>query len=54
MVCENGEFHIGVEQVFQHACTAIHRVGSQVIFVTIHSTEKCPTFFHNDVLSKSK
>ena len=30
------------------------RVGSHVVFVSIHCTEKCPTSYHNNVLSHSK
>ena len=30
------------------------RVGSHMVFVRIHCTEKCPTSFYNDVLSESK
>ena len=31
-----------------------NRVGSHVVSVRIHCTEKWRTSFHNDVLSKSK
>ena len=31
-----------------------HRVGSHVVSVRIHCTEKWRTSFHTDVLSKSK
>ena len=33
---------------------AIFRVDFHVVSFRIHCTEKCPTSFHNDVLSKSK
>ena len=33
---------------------ATSRVGSHVVSVRIHCTEKWRTSFHNDVLSKSK
>ena len=29
-------------------------VSSHMVFVRIHCTEKCPTSFHNNVLSESK
>ena len=29
-------------------------VGSHMVSVRIHCKEKCPTSFHNDVLSKNK
>ena len=32
----------------------LYRVGSQVVSVRIHCTEKWRTFFHTDALSKSK
>ena len=32
----------------------IIRMGSHVVFVRIHCTEKCPTSFYNNVLSESK
>ena len=35
-------------------CTAKSRVGSHVVSVRIHCTEKWRTSFHDDVLSKSK
>ena len=33
---------------------AVNRVGSHVVSVRIHCTEKWRTSFHTDVLSKSK
>ena len=37
-----------------HSIKNINRVGSHVVSVRIHCTEKWRTSFHTDVLSKSK
>ena len=44
---------VSTEQLFLF-CSKIIRVGSHVVSVRMHCTEKWRTSFHTDVLSKSK
>ena len=59
--CHNSNYHVTLkllkkkrilDMLFLHS--VIIRVGSHVVYVRIRCTEKWPTSFHTDVLSKSK
>ena len=53
-------YHMMLRLFFNHTVCVkmlrfvIYRVGSHVVFIRIHCTEKCQISFHNNVLSRSK